>query len=326
MTATTPTEGTASAAPAARSQIGVVIVAHDREALVERAVHSVYRQDLEGLGNGIIGKGIVEVCLVDAASTDGTLGVLERLAGEAPAGFHVRVAQEASGGASRARNLGWESLSAPVIAFLDDDAVADCRWLATAWASLSADENIDALGGKTTLSWLGEPPASMLAESAATFMGLDYGPERRRIRFPLAPIGPNMIVRRRALEAVGGFDPDLGPAPGRARVCEEGDLALRIERAGGRIVYEPAVGVAHLIDPGRITSEYLLTRARIHGHSLALVDRKHFGWRRAPRQIVRLRKSVWRVLWRRRVTVCEQSDFVFALAYFRTLIRGETEV
>ncbi len=52
--------------------------------------------------------------------------------------------------------------------------------------------------------------------------------------------GAFMTVRRDAFEAAGGFD------EGFFLYKEEEDLCLRVRRAGGRVVYEPAVRVTHV--------------------------------------------------------------------------------
>jgi N-acetylglucosaminyl-diphospho-decaprenol L-rhamnosyltransferase len=52
--------------------------------------------------------------------------------------------------------------------------------------------------------------------------------------------GACMVVRRDTFEAAGGFDERF------FLYKEEEDLCLRIRRAGGRVVYEPAVRVTHV--------------------------------------------------------------------------------
>jgi GT2 family glycosyltransferase len=294
------------------ARVGVVIAAHNRAALVERAVRSIYTQTLEPQA--------IELCLVNSASSDNTGTRLAELRQEAPEGMRVEVIDDDIGGAARARNKGWRELQAPIVAFLDDDAEAQPDWLTRALERFEEAPQTGVVAGKTEVAWLAEPPEGALAETVSEYVGLDYGQRARQIRYPRAPIGPNMLVRREALTAVGGFDLALGPGPSQALVGEEGDLSLRIEKCRWQVEYAPEVQVQHLVDPARVTTDYLLTRARIHGRSRFLVDWKHFGSRRAPHQMARLLRGVWRVIRRRRFTVRERVDFVYGWAYFEALL------
>jgi len=305
------TRTTATPTATQPAQVGVVIAAHNREELVERAVWSVYKQTLD--------PATITLCLVNSASSDGTGQRLEELRNKAPEGMQVEVVHDDQGGAARARNLGWQALRTPVIAFLDDDAEAAPDWLEKIRACLDRNPEVGVLAGKTEVAWLGAPPEPTLAQTVSEYVGLDYGDRPREICYPRAPIGPNMIVRREALAAVGGFDPSFGPHPERALVGEEGDLSLRIEKCRWKTAYEPALQVRHLVDPERVTPEYLLSRARIHGRSRCLVDWKHFAAWRAPRQLMRLLRGVWRVIKRRRFSIRERIDFVYGAAYFNAL-------
>ena len=299
-TATAPT----TAKTTTTFRAGVVIVAHNREELIERAIRSVFAQTIDVHA--------LTLTVVDAASTDDTASRIRETLADAPEGLDVRTVHEPSGRASAARNLGWRSTAADVIAFLDDDAVADPSWIARALDALDGSERIQALAGHTEIEWLGAPPPPVEANAAAMFTALDYGDTPCRLHYPRAPIGPNMIVRRSALERVGGFDPELGPGPDQRFVCEEGDLSLRIEQSGGEVHYRPDVRVAHLTPSARVTREYLHDRARIHGRSRAIVDQKHFGGGRAWRQLVR---PVWRLL-RHRSGLGLALDLAYAKAYF----------
>ncbi len=293
------------------SPIGVVIVAHDREEIVARAVRSIFAQRHSWER--------IPVVLVDSASKDGTAATLERMRAEAPGEFEVAMLREPSGGAARARNLGWEALDTLYVAFLDDDAEAELDWLARGAKLLANDTTVAALAGRTLLRWLDDEPPAEVVCAAEQFTALDYGARPRYIRYPRAPIGPNMILRRCALEMVEGFDADLGPAAGRSRVGEEGELTLRLARCGWRTYYSPELRVHHLASSARITLPHLLERARVHGLSRCLVDWKHFGVWRAPHQVARWGRALARILVGRRKDARGRCDLVYAGAYFRTL-------
>jgi hypothetical protein len=76
-----------------------------------------------------------------------------------------------------------------------------------------------------------------------------------------------LVVRRAALEAVGGFDPDL-------RCGEDVDLVWRLDAAGWRVRYDPAVEVEH--EEPRTWRERL-SRRYSYGTSAAPLSRRHPG-------------------------------------------------
>jgi GT2 family glycosyltransferase len=86
-------------------RLSVVVLTHNRAALLERTLRSVLSQHCEGL----------EVLVVDNASTDGT----RRMLSSAFPGVRVLGLDENTG--IRGRNIGFRSARAPLILSLDDD-------------------------------------------------------------------------------------------------------------------------------------------------------------------------------------------------------------
>jgi len=113
--------------PSNMAPVSVVVPCWRCSATIERAVASVASQTLPP----------VEVLLVDDASGDTTLDMLQRVAAAYPLGW-VRVLRlEQNAGPGGARNLGWAHATQPWLAFLDaDDAwhpaklEHQLRWLA----------------------------------------------------------------------------------------------------------------------------------------------------------------------------------------------------
>lgn len=91
--------------------VSVVIPCFQCAGTIRAAVESVAAQTLRPM----------EVLLVDDASGDDTIGVLEELACRYPAGWIKVLRSQRNGGPSAARNLGWEHASQEYIAFLDSD-------------------------------------------------------------------------------------------------------------------------------------------------------------------------------------------------------------
>jgi cellulose synthase/poly-beta-1,6-N-acetylglucosamine synthase-like glycosyltransferase len=158
----------------------------------------------------------VEVLVVDDGSTDDTQELLARYAPR------VRSLRVANGGPGRARNAGLAGTRGPLVAFLD----ADDRWLegsrARRRARLEADPGAALVHGPVRyVDAAGEPMA---------FDPLAYKAYRRQRRagWVLRSLfwsnviqTSTVLVRRAAVEAVGGFDE-------RREVIEDYDLWLRL--------------------------------------------------------------------------------------------------
>jgi mycofactocin system glycosyltransferase len=94
-------------------------------------------------------------------------------------------------------------------------------------------------------------------------MGASAAPVRPRSRVPYVPTAA-LVVRRAALEEVGGFDPGL-------RFGEDVDLVWRLVAAGHRVRYDPAVTVAHAVRP--TLRAWLRQRFDYGGSAAALAER-----------------------------------------------------
>jgi hypothetical protein len=82
-----------------------------------------------------------------------------------------------------------------------------------------------------------------------------------------------MSVRRAAYVAAGGFREGIGGVrSGVTQRCEETELCIRLA-AQGRIIYEPASAVTHLVPVGRQSFSYFRRRCDEEGLSKSLVAR-----------------------------------------------------
>lgn len=240
--------------------ISVVICTLNRVELVCRAVYSVIDQDLA--------VGDFEIVVVDNGSSDGTREVIGAIARVQP---NLRVVHEPVRGLSNARNRGVREASAPLVAFLDDDAVAVRGWLAAHLRALTNSEDIVATGGPVLLRWPGRRPSWLPPERESFYSGLDMGTESCRMVFPTFPYGANMALRRDAFERVGGFSPWLGRRGKSLLSGEESELFRRLSELGGRFTYVPEAVVHHYVLPERARRGWLLRRSFAQGRSEVIV-------------------------------------------------------
>jgi GT2 family glycosyltransferase len=185
------------------------------------------------------------------------------LAGSLPP--QVRVLQCRRQGLSEARNVGVAAASSDVVAFVDDDATADHRWLSSLMEVFTANDGILGLGGPVVPVWGAERrwmPDELLWVVGCTYSGHreDAGPIRN-------PIGCNMAFRRGTLIALGNFATSFGKRGNALATCDETELGLRLERAHGpdRIRYVPAARVQHFVPATRISWRLLVRRSLSEG-------------------------------------------------------------
>ena len=213
-----------------------------------------------------------EVLLADNGSTDGTPEAAERVGGA-----RVRIVREETPGATRNRNTAARTARGDVLAFIDDDALPRAGWLAGLVAPFT-EPRVACVGGRVHLRFATRPPSWWDGSLADYLAEYDRGPAPIDLGtrpWYDSPRGANMAVRREALLAVGGFNLRLGPRGERHTVGEESDLCLRLIARGWEVRYEPSSAVDHIVDPARLTPDWLFHRAFWNGWSEAIIALAH---------------------------------------------------
>jgi glycosyltransferase involved in cell wall biosynthesis len=242
----------------AAQEVSIVISTLDRQEELARAIHSILTQEVDARR--------YEIVVVDNGSRDRTREVVADIMARAP---QVRYVHEPTLGLSVARNRGMRESHAPIIAFFDDDGTAEPGWLAAMLEVFRDDPNAGAAGGLIRVAWPSncDRPEWMPMELQGYYGGCDYGSTRRYLSFPQYPYGPNMMIRREHLVAIGGFSETVGPTGQNIMAGDELDVFQRLFERGIKVVYEPRAAVRHWVPPERLTRKWLLRRAYKHGFS-----------------------------------------------------------
>jgi glycosyltransferase involved in cell wall biosynthesis len=179
------------------------------------------------------------------------------------------------GGLSGGRLTGAELARGSVLAFLDDDAIADPIWLEELMAAY-ADPMALGAGGFVEPRWVTPRPGWFPAEFnwvvGCTYEGLPI--DAGRIR---NPIGANMSVRAEVMARAGTFDPVFGRSYSgtlaRAGTCDETEFCIRASRLhpGGFWAYRHDARVRHTVTGQRATWRYFVNRCRMEAQSKALL-------------------------------------------------------
>ena len=221
-----PAQRRRASGPAPR--VSVVVPTRNRARLLPRALHSVRAQTFADL----------EIVVVDAHSGDDTPAVLTAFGDD-----RLRtVALPRHGGQSAALNTGIARARADYLAFLDDDDEWLPDKLARQVARLDAapaavglvygwHDRVDRDGGRRS-----GPRPTLRGDILEDVLAHD------------TPVPPSSwLVRRAAVDDVGGFDPAL-------RVAKDADFAVRLAVRGWHVDLEPrVVFLKHAHDAAQLT-------------------------------------------------------------------------
>jgi GT2 family glycosyltransferase len=178
-------------------------------------------------------------------------------------------------GVSGARNAGISVAKGDVIAFIDDDAIAEKGWIENLLSAYSENDAV-AVGGKILPVWLGAKP-DYLPEELYWLAGVTHeGFAEEKVVEVRNTFGPNMSFKREVFQKAGLFNENLGFArKGLSYIqAEEPEFALRMRRELGKgVIYNPRAIVYHKIPPSKVKVGTLLKRAFYQGYSKALLRR-----------------------------------------------------
>lgn len=200
-----------------------------------------------------------EVLVIDDGSTDATPEIAQRYP-------HVRYVRQEHAGLSAARNLGMTEARGTLLAYTDDDCIPDEDWLAYACRAFE-DPQCVAAGGPN----LPPPPRNLTEACVAVAPGAPAHVLLNDEEAEHLP-GCNLVIRKSALHAIGGFRTEFTTAGDDVDVC------WRLQSHGGKLCFVPAALVWH---HRRFSVSAYLRQQRGYGHAEAMLVRRYphrFAW------------------------------------------------
>ncbi len=242
-----------------RSEISVVICAYTEARWQElmEAVASVKRQSLAP-------REIIVVIDHNPALFERVVRSVEGV---------VVIENKQARGLSGARNSGIAAAQCEVIAFMDEDAIAEPDWLALLSQGFS-DPRVLGIGGASLPVWSKSKPG-WLPEEFYWVVGCSYKGIAQSTSLVRNLIGCNMAFRRIVFDEIGGFRIGIGRIGTKPVGCEETELCIRAGQhwKNSYFLFEPSAVVYHRVSEGRAHFRYFLARCYAEGISKALVAR-----------------------------------------------------
>ncbi|MCW2282994.1 glycosyltransferase involved in cell wall biosynthesis [Rhodoblastus acidophilus] len=233
--------------------IALCICTYNRYDLLPGAIRSAVEQSLPA--------DRYEILVIDNSPDRNRAAAFAEKFATAP---NLRYIHEKTPGLSNARNVAASQARAPVIAFMDDDALADPEWAAELLRAYeSFGEGAMIVGGRVDPIWASPRPDWVHESMLGSLSIVNWGGEARVAGPDEWVAGTNISFRTSAIRDNGGFPLNLGRiGSGSALLSnEEIKLVERIRESGGQLIYAPRAVVNHLVDVRRLRRDWFRKRA-----------------------------------------------------------------
>jgi len=177
-------------------------------------------------------------------------------------------------GLSETRNVGIRTANGEIVAFIDDDAVAENDWLEKLTEPFQS-QNVVAVGGRATPIWLNGRRPSWFPEELDWIVGCTYkglplkGNELRNVP------GCNMAFRKEIFNQAGFWVNEIGASRQSQKGGEEAELCLRIKHMipEAIILYQPDATIQHRVPLYRASLKWVFKNSFDQGICKAKVNR-----------------------------------------------------
>jgi glucosyl-dolichyl phosphate glucuronosyltransferase len=245
---------------------------------------------IESLRNQTLSATEYEVIVVDNNSRDDTADIVRKFQGDGS--FLLHYVLESRQGLSHARNTGVRKARADIVAFLDDDAVAESNWLGCLLDVYDKVSDAWAVGGKVLPIWGGERPKWLQDTMLRSLSLVEWGDDERPLKWPERVIGANFSFRKKVFSEVGPFAVNLGRRGHLLLGNEDTEIQERIHELGKLVFYTPRAAVRHHVPVERMTKQYFYNRAYGNGRSKAILTVRSSGLAQLLRETLTISRGL----------------------------------
>ncbi|OFV65824.1 MAG: glycosyltransferase [Candidatus Syntrophoarchaeum butanivorans] len=199
------------------------------------------------------------------AVVDGNRELYERITGDGVEVDRIILNRE-NLGLSASRNRGIKEANGDIIAFFDDDAIADREWVEELVRTYE-ERGAMAVGGRILPLWVAEKPR-FLPEECYWLIGATYRGFPEEMTEVRNTFGSNISFKADVIRELGGFKREMGVRGKYLLQGEETELCERMRaRFGCGIIYNPDAVVYHKVFAERLKIGFLLRRSFWQGYS-----------------------------------------------------------
>ena len=210
-----------------------------------------------------------EVVVVDNNSTDETREVVESFIS---AGHeNIRYFFEERQGKSHALNRGLNELRGWAYIITDDDFVLPRDWVRNLFLAFHDNPDVSFVSGKVLPLWQAEPPSWLTTRHWSAIAMADYGDEQFLTDSAHQICLLACAFRVADVQAVGGYQGELGKSKDLSGATEDLDLLMRLWKSGRKGLYLPHVAFYHKATKDRLTKKYHRRWHSDHGRSYAIM-------------------------------------------------------
>lgn len=176
-------------------------------------------------------------------------------------------------GIAGARNSGVIHAHGDIIAYLDDDAIAEPEWLRELLAPYR-DPEVIGTGSRVDPGWPGRKP-DWFPDEFGWVVGCSYKGQPEVVAPVRNFIANGMSLRREAFNKAGDFLTDIGRIGKVPLGCEETELCIRVGKSfpSDKLLHVPSARVQHNVPVERLTLKYFILRCLAEGLSKHAISR-----------------------------------------------------
>ena len=203
--------------------ISIIVCCYNGNDTINSCLESLLNQKRDNI--------YIEVLLIDDGSSDGTaekIGIFLENKDQFEK-IEFNYFRKKNQGLSIARNFGMEKSKSKIIAYIDEDAIADSKFSKNIVEIFNNNEDFNCIGGEVFLLNSTNSFANLIQNSIFSY----------QMKSETAVIGTNMAFRKKTIKSVGGFQPEFTYRGDESALFAKGKNIINIYKSSNVIIHHP---------------------------------------------------------------------------------------